>query len=182
MWKAAFKEFEVIWSAYHFKFFKSCLPEILLGPFLNILTCITNDDDTYLVIRLIPFVSLVFFYTPWENMKAKGFLFFFEGGGGGYRKRPVTLNGSVWLIVTWNTLRVSYILFLSKIFFYNKIDLRFFYFHSITNQHRSPKEICCFVLIQYMSILTYLLTPRFNVRCSPCPEVANIFRPISSGV
>ena len=31
LWKAAFKKFEV-------KFFKGCLPQILLGPFLNILS------------------------------------------------------------------------------------------------------------------------------------------------
>ena len=28
----------VIWSALHFKFFKGCLPKILVGPFLNTLT------------------------------------------------------------------------------------------------------------------------------------------------
>ena len=27
-----------LWKADHFKFFKGCLPQILLGPFLNILT------------------------------------------------------------------------------------------------------------------------------------------------
>ena len=44
LWKAAFKKFEVIWSAlvclgkpYHFTFFKDCLPQILLSPFLNTL-------------------------------------------------------------------------------------------------------------------------------------------------
>ena len=36
-WKTAFKKSEVIWSnrPYHFKYFKGCLPEILLGPLLN---------------------------------------------------------------------------------------------------------------------------------------------------
>ena len=38
LWKTAFKKFEAIWSAYHFKFFKGCLPQILLGPFLNTLS------------------------------------------------------------------------------------------------------------------------------------------------
>ena len=47
LWKTAFKKFEVIWSAsdmvclnrpYHFKFFKGCLPQIPLGPFLNTLS------------------------------------------------------------------------------------------------------------------------------------------------
>ena len=37
--KTAFKKFEGLWSAlgrlYPFKYFKSCLPQILLGPFLN---------------------------------------------------------------------------------------------------------------------------------------------------
>ena len=44
LWKAAFKKFEVIWSAlvclgkpYHFTFFKGCLPQIILSPFLNTL-------------------------------------------------------------------------------------------------------------------------------------------------
>ena len=32
LWKTAFKKFEVIWSA------KGCLPQILLGAFLNTLT------------------------------------------------------------------------------------------------------------------------------------------------
>ena len=39
MWKTAFKKFEVIWSV--FSFFKGCLPQILLVPFLNTLTHIT---------------------------------------------------------------------------------------------------------------------------------------------
>ena len=37
MWKTALKKFEVIWSAY-FEFFKGCLPQISLGPFLNTLS------------------------------------------------------------------------------------------------------------------------------------------------
>ena len=40
MWKTTFKKIEVIWSVhrpYHFKFHKGCLPQILLGPFLNTL-------------------------------------------------------------------------------------------------------------------------------------------------
>ena len=43
MWNKAFKNFEVIWSAYAdyitSNFFKGCPPQILLGPFLNTLTC-----------------------------------------------------------------------------------------------------------------------------------------------
>ena len=42
MWKTAFKKFEVTWSVLgrpdHFKVFKGCLPQILLGSFLNTLT------------------------------------------------------------------------------------------------------------------------------------------------
>ena len=34
-WKTAF---EVIWWSAYFKIFKGCLPQILLGPFLNTLT------------------------------------------------------------------------------------------------------------------------------------------------
>ena len=33
LWRTVFKKFEV-----HFKFFKDCLPQILLGPFLNTMT------------------------------------------------------------------------------------------------------------------------------------------------
>ena len=38
LWKTAFKKFEVmvcLSRPYHFKFFKGCLPQILLSPFLN---------------------------------------------------------------------------------------------------------------------------------------------------
>ena len=42
LWKTTFKKFEGVWSAcskpYPFKFFKGCLPQILLGPFLNTLS------------------------------------------------------------------------------------------------------------------------------------------------
>ena len=42
LWKTAFIKFEGVWSAYSkpypFKFFKSCLPQILLGPFSNTLS------------------------------------------------------------------------------------------------------------------------------------------------
>ena len=38
LWKTAFKMFETIWSVHHFKFFKGCLSQILLGPFLNALS------------------------------------------------------------------------------------------------------------------------------------------------
>ena len=42
LWKTAFKKFEGIWCAssrsYSFKMFKGCLPQILLGPFLNTLS------------------------------------------------------------------------------------------------------------------------------------------------
>ena len=44
LWKTAFKKIEVIWYAiplqsfFHFNFFKGCLPQILLCPFLNNLT------------------------------------------------------------------------------------------------------------------------------------------------
>ena len=40
------KKVEVIWSAssrpYHFKSFKGCLPQILLGPFLNTFSQMTE--------------------------------------------------------------------------------------------------------------------------------------------
>ena len=38
LWKIAFKMFGTIWSVYQFKFFKGCLPQILLGSFLNTLS------------------------------------------------------------------------------------------------------------------------------------------------
>ena len=37
LWKTVFKKFEVS-RPYHFKFFKGCLLQILLGPFLNTLS------------------------------------------------------------------------------------------------------------------------------------------------
>ena len=43
------KKFEGVWSAYPFKFFKGCLPQILLGPFLNTLSqifiCILRNKN-----------------------------------------------------------------------------------------------------------------------------------------
>ena len=51
LWKTAFKKFEKIWSAWHFKLFKSCLPQILLSSFLNTLThmwlCDICDNDNH---------------------------------------------------------------------------------------------------------------------------------------
>ena len=43
LWKTALKKFEGIWSRvpygpYPFKFYKGCLPQILLGPFVNSLS------------------------------------------------------------------------------------------------------------------------------------------------
>ena len=46
MWKTALKKFE-------FKFFKGCLPQILLGPFLNTLTQIWIDLQLVLCINTI---------------------------------------------------------------------------------------------------------------------------------
>ena len=46
MWKTVFKKFEGVWSAlnrpYPFKFFKGCLWQILLRPFLEILSHLTQ--------------------------------------------------------------------------------------------------------------------------------------------
>ena len=43
-----FKKLKGLWPAlcrpYHFKFFKDCLPQILLCPFLNILTHMKNTE------------------------------------------------------------------------------------------------------------------------------------------
>ena len=52
-WKTAFKKFEGAWSAlskpHPLKFFKGCLPQSLLGPFLNTLShlmvCTVYDSD-----------------------------------------------------------------------------------------------------------------------------------------
>ena len=47
LWMTAFIKFEAVWSAldipYLFKFFKGCLPQILLGPFLNTLPQIPHQ-------------------------------------------------------------------------------------------------------------------------------------------
>ena len=51
MWKTVFRKFEVIWSAWadHVtSLFKDCLPQILLGPFLNTLPLYSNLHSCYL--------------------------------------------------------------------------------------------------------------------------------------
>ena len=54
LWKPSFKKFEGVWSTfvclsrpYHFKFFKGCPPQILLGPLLNTLNTLSHiwKDD-----------------------------------------------------------------------------------------------------------------------------------------
>ena len=58
MWKTAFKKFEKIWSA--FKFFKDCLPQISLGPFLNTLTRFLQRKH---LMQYFIFISLA----PWYS-------------------------------------------------------------------------------------------------------------------
>ena len=51
MWKTAFKKFEGVWSAlgfYPLKFFKGCLPQILLGPFLNTLSHLIHAQMVFI--------------------------------------------------------------------------------------------------------------------------------------
>ena len=46
LWKTAFKKFEEVWSAladYTPSSFKGCIPEILIGPFLNILSHVKRN-------------------------------------------------------------------------------------------------------------------------------------------
>ena len=70
MWKTAFKEFAGVWSAlgrpYPFMFFKGCLPQILIAPFLNTL-------PKYLLILVI--TSVIFFYLFQPNVP---FLYFLK--------------------------------------------------------------------------------------------------------
>ena len=58
LWKTAFKKFEGVSSAlgrpYPFKFFKGCLPQILLGPFLNNLTQLCLNIWTNVTSVIIP--------------------------------------------------------------------------------------------------------------------------------
>ena len=45
LWRTPFKNFEVMWSA--FKFFKGCLPQISLGPFLDTLSHLFHENNAY---------------------------------------------------------------------------------------------------------------------------------------
>ena len=58
--------------SYHFRVFKGCLPQILLGPFLSTLTQLLEYHS---IIRLVH-TSL---YKPWKHKKTRGFLMFAGG-------------------------------------------------------------------------------------------------------
>ena len=79
---------------YRLKFFKGCLPEILLGPFLNALThTFRNPQFSQYVGSLIPhpFHAVgLFLYSlkTSENHRASDAFRW-------YRKRPVALNGLI---------------------------------------------------------------------------------------
>ena len=59
--KDRLKEFEGVWPAlgkpYPFKFFKGCLPQILLGPFLNTLTYLISPAVQFTLICVIILVK-----------------------------------------------------------------------------------------------------------------------------
>ena len=58
------------WSRpYHMKFFKGCLPQILLGPFLNTLTHI-EQGPVKIIIFFFHFIFffLNFFFKNWSNL------------------------------------------------------------------------------------------------------------------
>ena len=57
LWKTAFKKFE---GMYPFKFFKDCLPQILLGQFLNTLSQIVFEIIVYGYMRSEMFVIFWF--------------------------------------------------------------------------------------------------------------------------
>ena len=70
LWKEAFKKLEVIGSAclgrpYHFKLFKGCLPQILLGPFSNTLTHVIAllIEEIIWTVRLLLLPSITLFLT-----------------------------------------------------------------------------------------------------------------------
>ena len=69
MWKTAFKNFEAIWvylnRPYHFKFFKDCLAQILLSPFLNTLSHI-NIMKIFPPEKLLP--SIIQNYCLWFSL------------------------------------------------------------------------------------------------------------------
>ena len=52
MWKTAFKKFEVIWSAQ-----QDCLPQILIGQFLNLCTIHSGKLD-----KILKYLKLVLYY------------------------------------------------------------------------------------------------------------------------
>ena len=59
-----FRDIVCLSRPYHFKFFKGCLPQILLGPFLNTLT----ELSLLILLRLTHFIPLVSFHTPCKTI------------------------------------------------------------------------------------------------------------------
>ena len=54
---------------YHFKFFKDCLPQILLGPFLNILSQMLSSK-AWEMIGNENILLIQFFYPVYEDLNA----------------------------------------------------------------------------------------------------------------
>ena len=76
MWKIAFRKFEGVWSSksrpYPFKFFKACLPQMLLDRFLNTLTLygsfLTQSSDVSIRVTLSTVISISIRYI-WHNFE-----------------------------------------------------------------------------------------------------------------
>ena len=73
LWKTAFKKFQTnqicLGRPYHFKISKGCLPQILLGPFLNTLTnlfvnfLLNNKADTNATGKTRTFILMGVFWS-----------------------------------------------------------------------------------------------------------------------
>ena len=105
MWKRVFKKFEGVWSAlgrpYPFKFFKDCLLQILLGPFLNTLSHLylvleMLEIAFYLTLSafIISFINIIFHYCNLNNY------FFLHTTRSGLRSHSKTVTLLYWIVVS----------------------------------------------------------------------------------
>ena len=105
MWKRVLKKFEGVWSAlsrpYPFKFFKGCLLQILLGPFLNTLSHLylvleMLEIAFYLTLSafIISFINIIFHYCNLNNY------FFLHTTRSGLRSYSKTVTLLYWIVVS----------------------------------------------------------------------------------
>ena len=100
MWKTAFKKFKGVWSAlgrtYPFKYFKGCLPQFLLGPFLNTLSQqILSFSPTFLIFEWM-FHIRAFNMRCWQELRCFHAAFFCTLFGWWFIWTFFTLNLGFW--------------------------------------------------------------------------------------